>query len=114
MDFLRYMNDKEYDEDYNNCWHFVQRVFQREKGHKLPDYPIFDTHKSFKSRLLCNVKYKEHDLRDCQEGCIVHVSALGHEHAGYAINNKQYIHKTRTGVQVADIPAKAQIYEIIN
>lgn len=113
MNFLKYMNDKIYDDNENNCWHFVQRIFLEEQKFLLPDYPIFETHRSFKNGLISNVKHLEHNLEDCKESYIVHVTCLGHEHAGYALNNKQYIHKTRIGVQVEDIPKNANIYEII-
>lgn len=113
MDFLGYMNELNYDDDNNNCWHFVQRIFLKEKNYMLPDYPVFLAHKEFKNGLIANVEHKQHNLDECTEGFIVHITCLGHEHAGYALNNKQYIHKTRKGVQVSDIPNNAILYEII-
>lgn len=110
MDYLKYMNNKQYYLNSCNCWTFIQDVFQKEEGYKLPDVPIFDDFAGVASNLKSNVKYIV--LNKAHKGCLIHLS-YSSEHIGYAISDKQYIHRKKVGVLISDIPKNAIIYEVI-
>ena len=80
-----------------------------EHGIELPDIPILEDEESFVRE---NIKHKK--IEKPQKGVVVHVSAGELEHIGYALNEKEYIHKTiNQGVKVSPIPKGAEFYEVI-
>lgn len=94
----------------NDCWKLVQDIYRDEHNINLPDIPIIECAESF---LTANIKHKIVDKPS--KGVIVHCSRGKLEHTGYAINEKQYIHKTiNNGVIVSNIPKDAVFYEIIS
>lgn len=110
MNYQKYMVNNKYDLGNNDCWTLMQDIFKDEHDLELPDLPIFDAPDV--NYLKTNVKHKKVD--NAQKGCLVHVWNKKIQHVGYAINSKQYIHKTYTGVIVAVIPKNAYIYEVLD
>lgn len=110
MNYLKYFQNDKYEKGINDCWTLVQDIVFDEKGIKLPDCPIVTDYSPFESNLKSNFKYIE--LDKAQEGCLVHFRSGKIEHIGYALNDKQYIHKTFSRVEVSNIPEKARIYKI--
>lgn len=112
MNYLKYFQNNKYQKGINDCWTLVQDIVFDEKGIKLPDCPIMTDYTQFESKLKSNFKYKL--IGKAKEGCLVHFRSGKIEHIGYALNEKQYIHKTFSKVEVSNIPEKAIIYEILN
>lgn len=121
MDYLKYFQNNKYQKGINDCWTLVQDIFSDEKGVKLPDCPIMTAadgangttpdYALFESKLKSNFKYQVLDKP--KEGCLIHFRSGKIEHIGYALNEKQYIHKTFSRVEVSNIPEKAKIYEVL-
>jgi len=110
MNYLKYFQNDRYKKGENDCWTLVQDIFSDEKGIKLPDCPIMIDYSPFESKLKSNLKYIV--LEKAKEGCLIHFRNGKIEHIGYAINDKQYIHKTFSRVEVSNIPKNAIIYEV--
>ncbi len=108
MNYLKYFKNDKYDFDKNNCWHFVQKVYREEHNIILPDVPICEDSESY---VRANVKARR--LEKAKTGSFVFVATLHDNHVGYALNDKEYMHKTANqGVRVSLIPKNAEIYEI--
>lgn len=111
MNYQKYFSDYKYQYGSNDCWTFVQQVYKDEHNRELPDYPICATKPEIASFLTSNIDYEIVDK--AEKGCIVYYNNGNTHHAGYAINDKLYIHKTRQRVEVSNIPEKAIIYKIL-
>lgn len=112
MNYLKYFQNDKYQKGINDCWTLVQDIFLDEKRIKLPDCPIMTDYTQFETELKSNLKYKV--LEHAKEGCLIHFRNGKIEHIGYALNGKQYIHKTFSRVEVSNIPEKAKIYEVLS
>lgn len=109
MNYLKYFKNDKWQKSKNDCWTLLQDIFKDEHGKKLPDIPIFEDEESF---VRGNIKHKKVD-KACK-GIVVHVSTSKYEHIGYALNDKEYIHKTiNQGVKITPIPKNAELYEIL-
>lgn len=111
MNYLKYLQQNNYKKGIDNCWTFVQEIFKDEHNYQLPDVPIFDDPREWKSYIKANAKYEIHGK--AHKGCLIHVWTPKDEHIGYAIDEKQYIHKTQNGVFISTIPKRCIIYEVI-
>lgn len=111
MNFIKYFQQNDYKLNENDCWTFIQEVFKDEHGIDLPDHPIMTDKSEIASNLISNIPYKIVDK--AEKGCIVYYHNGTIHHAGYALNDKQFIHKTRQKVEVSTIPPKAIIYKIL-
>lgn len=111
MNYLKHFQNTEYVKGKNDCWTFVQDVFEEEQGYRLPDCPIYGTDKEYKGHLKANIKFTL--KKEPKKGLLVHVTKAKLEHIGYAVNGKQYIHKTFDGVICSDIPKTAFLYEVL-
>ena len=86
-------------------------MFKEEQGINLPDVPVFDDPEN-ESRLKANIKHKQLDKPE--KGCLVYVPTKMFGHTGYAISEKEYMHKTaKTGVQISLIPKTAEFFKIL-
>lgn len=112
MNYVKYFSNTKYEKGLNDCWTLVQDIFFDEKGIKLPDCPIMTDYTPFESKLKSNFKYRV--LNDAHEGCLIHFRKGKIEHIGYALNERQYIHKTFSRVEVSAIPKEAKIYEVLS
>lgn len=109
MNYLKYFKNDKWQKSKNDCWTLLQDIFKDEHGKKLPDIPIFEDEESF---VRGNIKHKKVDK--ARKGIVVHVSTSKYEHIGYALNDKEYIHKTiNQGVKITPIPKNAELYEIL-
>lgn len=111
MNYLKYFQNTEYIKGKNDCWTFIQDVFEEEQGYRLPDCPICGTDKEYKSHLKANIKFKI--KREPRKGILVHVTSDKIEHIGYCVDGSNYIHKTFNGVICSQIPTDALLYEVI-
>ena len=111
MNYLHYFQNSKYELGKYDCWTFIQDVFEKEQGITLPDVPVFDDPDN--ERLLkSNIKHIQ--LENPEKGCLVFVKTKGYGHVGYAISEKEYMHKTsKTGVQITLIPKTAEYFRII-
>lgn len=113
MNYIKYFQNTQYEMDKNDCWTFVQEVFFDEEGIKLPDHPILTTKEQIAEGLInSNIKYCIVDK--AKKGCIVYYHNGSIHHAGYALDDKTFIHKTRQAVEISKIPTKAIIYKVLN
>ena len=112
MNFIKYFKDTEYIEGKNDCWTFVQKVFKDEYNFILPEHPILIDKKDIATALISNIPYKI--IKTPEKGCIIYYHNGTTHHAGYAINNKEFIHKTINGVRIDKIPVKSTIYKVLN
>lgn len=112
MNYLKYFNNNKYTLKDTNCWTFVQDVYEQEKGYRLPDSPVFKTFKEWGQYIKTNVKHVV--VNKPFEGCLVHSSNGRREHVGYAISDKEYIHRKEVGILVSPIPQKAVICEVLH
>lgn len=109
MNYLEYYKNNLYSLGDNDCWTFVQDIFKKEQSKILPDIPIMnDTKEGF---LKSNIPYRKVD--NAFEGCLVYLKTIGNGHVGYAINQFEFIHKSKSGVMISPIPKSAEIYEIL-
>lgn len=112
MDYLKYFKNDKYEKGLNDCWTLVQDIFLDEQNIKLPECPIMTDYTPFETKLKSNFKYEVLD-KACA-GCLIHFRSGKIEHIGYALNDKQYIHKTFTRVEISPIPEKAKVYKVLN
>lgn len=112
MNFIKYFKDFEYIENKKDCWTFVQKIFKDEHNFILPDAPIVSNNGDIATFLIGNIKLEE--IKEAKEGCIVYYMHEKIHHAGYCLNNKEFIHKTKNGVIVSKIPKNAIIYKVLN
>lgn len=112
MDFIKYFKDTEYIENKKDCWTFLKEVFKDEHNIELPDYPIMLENGEIASFLTENIPYCF--LDEAKKGCIIYYHNGAVHHAGYALNSKEFIHKTKQGVRVNFIPKNAIIYQVLN
>lgn len=111
MNYLKYFKNDRYELGKLDCWTFTQYVFKEEQGINLPDVPVFDDPEN-ESRLKANIKHKQ--LDKAEKGCLVYVPTKMFGHTGYAISEKEYMHKTaKTGVQISLIPKTAEFFKIL-
>lgn len=113
MNYIKYFKNNKYDKGLNDCWTLVQDIYKDEYNIDLPDCPIFDSPDKWADflRTQSNVPYKL--VNKPFKGVLVHVKFAGFEHIGYALNNREYIHKTFEGVKISKIPSKALFYEVL-
>ena len=109
MDYLKYFQNFEYRQGENDCWTFIQQIFKDEKDIILPDLPVIDN--TSEGYLKTNVTHKR--VNKAHEGCLIFVKTKECSHTGYAINDKEYIHKGCKRVSISPIPKTAEIYEIL-
>ncbi len=110
MNYLKYFQNDKYIKSRNDCWTLLQEIYKDEHGIILPDIPIFEDEDSF---VRGNVKHRE--VEKAYKGVAVHVKTKDIEHIGYALNEKEYIHKTiNGGVKVSPIPKNAKLYEVLS
>lgn len=110
MNYLKYFKNDKYSKNNNDCWTLIQDIYKDEHGIILPDIPILEDEESF---VRGNIKHKK--VEKAHKGVAVHVSTPKYEHIGYALNEKEYIHKTiNQGVKISPIPKNADLYEVIN
>lgn len=113
MNYLKYFQNTKYEMDKNDCWTFIQEVYFDEHGVKLPDHPILTAKEQIAGELV-NSNMPHRVVEKAHKGCIVYYHNGKTHHAGYAIDDKKYIHKTRQRVEISDIPEKAIIYEVLS
>ena len=111
MNYIKYFQQNKYELNKSDCWSFVQEVFFDEHGIKLPDRPIMTDKAEIATCLRSNIPYQL--AEKAEKGCIVYYHNGNTHHAGYAINDKKYIHKTRQRVEISPIPTQAIIYKIL-
>lgn len=112
MDYIKYFKG-DYELGKCDCWTLMQEIYKDEHDLDLPHYPfaIEEHEKDFAEFVKANLVFEP--LDEPVKGAIVHYSHIG-EHVGYALNNKQYIHRTNSGTKVNDIPKKyCRFYDII-
>lgn len=113
MDFLKYFKNDKYEIDKSDCWTFVQEVYKDEHGVELPNHPILTTKEQIADGLIkSNVPHKL--VKKAEKGCIIYYRNGDIHHAGYAIDETKFIHKTKKRVEISTIPEKALIYKVIN
>lgn len=112
MNYIEYFNSFKYKAGENDCWSFIQDIYEKEHNIILPDCPVFDDIHDRGGFLKANVKYKTIDKP--KKGALIYSSNNKIEHVGYALNDKQYIHKTFSQVAVSAIPNNCYIYEVFN
>lgn len=111
MNYLKYFKNDRYELGKLDCWTFTQYVFKEEENINLPDVLIFDDPEN-ESRLKANVEHKQ--LSVPEKGCLVFVRTRQYGHTGYAVSEKEYIHKTiAQGVKISAIPKTAEFFKII-
>ena len=109
MNYLRYFQNSIYEQGKNDCWTFTQQLFKEIKNIELPSLPIIDdTSEGF---LKTNIRHKR--VEQAEEGCLIFVKTKECSHTGYAVNDKEYIHKGCKRVAISPIPKTAEIYEIL-
>lgn len=111
MNYQKYFSDYKYQYGSNDCWTFVQQVFKDEHNIELPDYPICSDSSERAVYLKSNINLEQVPI--AFKGCIVYFTKNHINHAGYAIDDKLYIHKTRQRVEFSKIPEKAIIYKVL-
>lgn len=110
MNYLKYLiENNTYNRGEYDCWTFVQKIYKEEHNKILPDLPIVQT--DCESYLTSNINVKVTDKP--HKGCIIYFTVKGLEHCGYAIDEKNYIHKSEKQVFISPIPRKATIYEVL-
>ena len=112
MNFIKYFQDTEFIENKKDCWSFVQQVFKDEHGYILPEHPILTDKQDIATNLLSNLDVEI--IEKAQKGCIVYYQNGTTHHAGYSLNDKEFIHKTTKGVRVDKIPTNSIIYKVLN
>lgn len=112
MNYVKYFQNTKYERDKNDCWTFLQQVFYDEEGIKLPNHPIMTDKSEIATHLISNIPYKI--VEKAHKGCVIYYHNGGTHHAGYALNDKKYIHKTKQRVEISKIPENAIIYEVLS
>ena len=111
MDLLKYFRVQKYNRDNYNCWDFVRDIYKEEHNITLPELPIM-TDQASVTFLRSNINYKIVDK--AYKGCLIFFHAKGINHVGYAINEKEFVHKNEQSSTVDKIPQSAIIYEVLN
>lgn len=111
MNFIKYFQNNNYEPDTNDCWTFIQQVYRDEHKIELPNHPIMTDKSEIASYLKSNISYQI--MEKAEKGCIIYFFKNNLHHVGYALDDKKYIHKTHTRVEVSDIPKNAVIYKIL-
>ena len=114
MNYLKYFKNNKYIKGQNDCWTLVQDIYKDEHNIQLPDCPIFDSPDLWADYLKTKSNVPYRIVEKPFNGCLIHFEHLGIEHIGYALNEKEYIHKTFNDVKISKIPNKAIIYEVLN
>lgn len=109
---VRYMMSKKYKENEYVCWDFVIDVIFDMFGITLPEYPVTEVQTVFKNRMVANLNNIVVTGKDIKEGDIIVFSLYDSQHAGVMINEENFIHLAREGVQVGDIARTGGNYEI--
>lgn len=112
MNYLKYFNNTGFELNTNDCWTFLQEVYRDEEGINLPEHPIMTDKAEISSYLHSNIRYNIVDT--AKKGNIIYYHNGTIHHVGYALNDKQFIHKTRQRVEISKIPEKAIIYEVLS
>ena len=112
MNYIKYFQNTKYELDSNDCWTLIQDIFRDEHGIELPKHPIMTDKSEIASYLISNIPYEPLDKPE--KGCIVYFTRGDIHHAGYALNDKKFIHKTVKRVEIAPIPQDAKLYKVIN
>ena len=110
MKYLKYFQSQKYNREDNNCWTFVRDIFLDEQGKELPALPIMTDEESV-TFLQSNINYKI--LQEPQKGCLIFFQVGKINHVGYCINNKEFIHKNKLGINIDKIMPRAIFYEVI-
>ena len=113
MNFIKYFQNTQYELDKNDCWTFVQDVYYDEHKVKLPDHPIMTAKDEIATQLVAS-NMPHCVVEKAEKGCIVYYRNGKIHHAGYAIDDKKFIHKTLKGVEISNIPENAIIYKVLN
>lgn len=94
-----------------DCWTLVQDIFLEEHGVKLPNYPSFTTDdEEFRKEVFANVLLEEQKVP--QKGLMAHYINGGVVHAGYVLNEKEYIHRPETGTRVDKLRPIVKMYKV--
>lgn len=94
-----------------DCWTLVQDIFWEEHGVKLPDYPSFTTNdEEFRKEVFANVLLEEQS--EPEKGLMAHYINNGTVHAGYVLNDKEYIHRPETGTRVDYLRPAVKMYKV--
>lgn len=112
MNYIKYFQNTQYELDKNDCWTFLQEVFRDEEGRELPNHPIMTDKAEIASNLISNIPYRI--IEKAKKGCVVYYHNGNTHHVGYALNEKQYIHKTKHRVEIGNIPSNSIIYEVLS
>lgn len=112
MNFIKYFTFPKYEENKCDCWFLVCEIFKDEHNLILPSHPIMISDKDSATYLKSNIDYSIVDK--AQKGCIVYYTLGDIHHAGYALDDKKFIHNTKKGVRVDKIPQNATIYKVLN
>lgn len=112
MNYIKYFKNTDFELNKNDCWTFLQEVFKDEEGIKLPDHPIMIDKSEIAAHLQSNIPYRI--VETAKKGNIVYYHNGKTHHVGYALNDKQFIHKTRQRVEISNIPENAIIYEVLS
>lgn len=109
---IDYMKKKRYIDGEYICWDFVMEVCKDLYGIELPEYPVTEVQTEFKYRMLANFKHAVVPKGEEKEGDIIVFSLFANQHAGVMINEKNYIHLSKEGVQVRDLRALLGNYKV--
>lgn len=101
-----------YVEGERDCWTLIQDLFFDEYHITLPNYPyaISGKNEEFVQHVHANVELEQ--VQKADRGCIIAFNTKGSQfHAGFALNSSKYVHRTKAGTKVTDIPNNATIYK---
>ena len=94
-----------------DCWTLAQDMFKQEHNIDLPDFPHMTTNsKEFKDNIFTNVLLEE--VKEPQKGLMVYYVNAGEHHAGYVINDKEYIHRPACGTRIDNIKPFVKMYRV--
>ena len=78
-------------------------VYKDLYGISLPEYPADEVQAEFKIKLTNNIRHAVVNASNVAEGDIIVFSLFANQHAGVMIDNKNFIHLNKTGVEVKSV-----------
>lgn len=109
---INYMKKKRYIEGKYICWDFVMDVCKDLYDIELPEYPVTEVQTEFKNKLVANFDNIVVPKGGEKEGDVIVFSLFANQHAGVMINENNYIHLSKEGVQVRDLNALVSNYKV--